>query len=149
MHLDQVLARFSKLGRDGVQCRLNVGAGVDSVRQTERRLNLIFPDQVVQFWCAIDGLDVQEPPFRLAPLSEFNFRDGLILFGTCETAIQLAFDVRDINEAGQWSIINAATGYRVTLTMASFWSYHMWTWIVKRRPIWYDVHSTPLADKQY
>jgi hypothetical protein len=43
----------------------------------------------------------------------------------------------------QWSIVNADTLYQISYTMASYWSAHMWTWLVKRRPIWFDVHEAP------
>ena len=56
-------------------------------------------------------------------------------FATLNGNEQLYFDVSRINEAKQWDIVTA-DGFRVTLTMASFWSIRMWSWIEKMRPIW-------------
>jgi hypothetical protein len=142
MHLAQIVQRFDSLRNEGIVYRLAPGATRDMARQTEARLGIKFPEQVVSFWMAFDGLEVDLPPFKILPFSEMKREGELVVFCLCDRTIRVAFDVRAENEAGQWSILNAETGYRITLTMASFWSTHMWSWIVKHRPIWYDVHSS-------
>ena len=48
----------------------------------------------------------------------------------------LCFDTSALNVADQWDIVTQASDYRITFTMASFWSNKLWAWIDKRRPIW-------------
>src|SRR5215467_3070208 len=138
MHLDQIPRRFESLAGKGLVYRLAPGATLEEIRTTEVRLGLEFPEQVASFWNAFNGLEVSDPPFKIMSLSEMNRDAELLIFSLCNRTARLAFDVRERNEAGQWSIVNADTNYRTTLTMASFWSAHMWSWIVKRRPIWFN-----------
>ena len=49
---------------------------------------------------------------------------------------RLGFDLRRRNDAEQWDILNVDTGFRVTLTMASFWSNKVLAWVDKRRAVW-------------
>ncbi|MDP9372305.1 MAG: hypothetical protein M3Q65_07575 [Chloroflexota bacterium] len=51
---------------------------------------------------------------------------------------------RACNEAGQWDIVALPGGFRVTLTMASFWPSNPWAWIDKGRAIRLPV-DTPSA----
>ena len=74
-----------------------------------------------------------EPPHEVFPVSGFTPRDGLLLFAKCNREVWLAFNTRTKNEASQWSISTVSTG--------CFWSTHLWTWVVKRRPLWYDWHA--------
>jgi hypothetical protein len=75
-------------------------------------------------------------------LSEMNREADLLTFSLFDRTVRMAFDIRGLNVADQWSIVNADTNYVATLTIASFLSVHMWSWIVKRRPIWHDVHGS-------
>jgi len=110
------------------------------------RLDVGFPEQVHWFYGTCDGIEVSEPALRLYSLAELN-RDGkLVEFCVCDFIHRLAFDTGQVNEAGQWSIVNAETGYRITYTMASFWTIHLWAWIEKGRPIWYDFHGNEAAE---
>lgn len=148
MHLNQIAHRFGSLSQKGVVSRLASGASLQLIRETEERLGVKFPEQVASFWRFFDGLEVDAPPFKILSLSEMKREGKLVVFGVCDRLNRIAFDVGGANEAGQWSILNAETGYCITLTMASFWSVHMWSWIVKHRPIWYDVHKS-LGKQQY
>ncbi len=143
MHLDQVRKRFTAL--TSTVYLLNAGACETELRETENRLSLQFPAPVRTFWTFMNGLSVDDPPFEVLPLSKFSVDAGALVFARCNAEVRVAFDTRVANEAGEWSVINADTGYRITYTMASFWSVHMWTWILKRRPIWFDVHSIDSA----
>jgi hypothetical protein len=110
------------------------------LRKAELRLGLELPAQARTLWSEVNGLTVDDPLFRLLPLSEvFTAQAGLLTFAQCDGTVHIAFDTNSINEAGQWSIVNAETGYRITCTVASFWSVHMWNWLLKRRPFWLDV----------
>lgn len=140
MHLEQVIRRFRTLESTGLVCRLNAGADEAQFRECEERLGVSLPAQIVAFWTEINGLRVDDPPLEVLPLSQLYLEGTALIFASCHTDVRLAFDTSAINCAGEWSIISVHTRYRITLTMASFWSIHMWTWIVKRRPIWFDVH---------
>ncbi len=143
MQLNQVLQRFKTLAETGLVYRVNAGASDAELQETEERLLVQLPTQVRSFWTAMDGVVVDDPAFEVLPLSDFTLDRGLLIFVTCNNEVQIAFDTSSKNVAGQWSIVNAGTGYRITYTMASFWSAHMWTWVAKRRPIWFDVHAAP------
>jgi hypothetical protein len=141
MHLDQIARRFDSLAHQGLIYRLAPGAALSALQEAEVRLNVKFPGQVTAFWSAFDGIEVDDPPFKLLPVREMKRGGDLIVFGVCDRTVRIAFDVSGPNHAGQWSILNAETGYCITFTMASLWSVHMWSWIVKHRPFWYDAHK--------
>ena len=141
MHLDQIARRFGSLAHQGLIYRLAPGAALGILQEAEVRLNVKFPDQVIAFWSAFDGIEVDDPPLKILSVREMKRVGDLIVFGVCDTTVRIAFDVSATNKAGQWSILNAETGYSITLTMASFWSVHIWSWIVKHRPFWSDVHK--------
>jgi hypothetical protein len=142
MHLYRIRRRFDSLASRGLVYRLAPEATLEEIQTAEARIGLEFPEQVVSFWKAFNGLEVKDPPFKILSLSEMNREAGLLTFSLGDRTVRIAFDVRGHNEAEQWSIVNADTNYLVTLTMASFWSIHMWNWIIKRRPIWYDVQDS-------
>lgn len=148
MHLNQIARRFESLAQQGLIYRLAPGAGLDMLKHTEVCFNVKFPEQVTDFWSAFDGLEVDEPPFKILSVREMQREGDLLVFAICDRGVRIAFDISVTNEAGQWSILNAATGYFITFTMASFWSAHMWSWIVKHRPFWYDAHK-PENQQQY
>jgi hypothetical protein len=142
MHLDQIRRRFDSLARKELVYRLAPGATLEEIRTTEVRLGLEFPEEVANFWKAFNGLEVSDPPFKIMSLSEMNREADLLTFSLFDRTVRMAFDIRGRNVADQWSIVNADTNYVATLTIASFLSVHMWSWIVKRRPIWHDVHGS-------
>lgn len=146
VNLNHLSRRFESLARDGLEYQIAPPASRSAIEDTERRLGVIFPDQVRLLFETCDGIEVTQPAFKLYPLAELQ-RDGTLLeFCLCDRVHRLAFETREINAAGQWSIVNVDTGYRVTFTIASFWSIRMWSWIEKRRPIWYDVHGKAGAE---
>ena len=142
MHLDQIPRRFAKLAAQGVTIRIGPGAPATAIDAIEARLEVRFPEQVRRLYSAFNGLQVADPPFEVFALSEM-FRDdrALLEFCRCDHIHRLAFETSHLNERDQWDIVNADTGYRVTLTTASFWSIRMLTWIELRRPIWFDLHN--------
>jgi len=143
MHLDQIPRRFEKLRQQGLEYHLGSPASAAAIDAAEARLGVRFPEQVRHFYSAFDGLEVVDPPFRVLPLSELERDGSLIEFCRCDHVHRLAFDTSHLNPRDQWFIVNAETGYRVTFTMASFWSIRMWSWIELGRPIWFDVHGEP------
>jgi hypothetical protein len=113
-------------------------ASPDVIAEAERRLGVTFPAQTSRFFASFDGLEVVDPPFVILPMAEMTRRGSLIDFCCCDGRNRLAFDVGTLNHTDQWSIVNAATDFVVTLSMASFWATRMFGWIGQRRPIWYD-----------
>lgn len=142
MHLDQIVRRLASLAHQGLVYRLAPGAASGVLQEAEGRLSVKFPEQVAAFWSAFDGLEVDDPPFKILSVRGMKREGDLVIFGVCDRTVRVAFDVSGTNNAGQWSILNAETGYCITFTMASFWSVHMWSWIVKHRPFWYDEHGS-------
>lgn len=146
MQLDQITRRFEKLGQQGLEYRIYPGASAEVIDAAERRLGATFPEQVRRFYGAFDGIEVLDPPFKLYALGELEREGSLLEFCLCDRVHRLAFDTSGINDAGQWFIVNGETGYRITYTMASFWSIRMWSWIELGRPIWYDFHGEAAAE---
>lgn len=139
MHLNHLAGRFAKLAEQtGLSYRLGPPATADALADAQRRLNVKFPEQARLFYATCDGLEVIDPPLVVLSLSELKCDGALLEFCRCKGTHRLALDTRSLNEAGQWSIVNADTGYRITLTLASFWSIRMWSWIESRRAIWCD-----------
>jgi len=145
MHLEQIPGRIEKLRHSGIECRIASGAAADVVQATEQRLGVTLPEQVFRFYSAFDGLTVAEPNFTVYALRDLEREGSLLHFCQCDHLHRLAFETASINTAEQWFIVNAETGYRITYTMASFWSVRMWSWIELQRPIWYDFHSETTA----
>ena len=105
--------------------------------KAERRLGIVFPAQVKQFYRHYNGLWVEDPPLEVLPVERIAFiRPQLLHFATVDRDHRLCFDVSHTNEAGQWDIVSVPERYRVTLTMASFWSNKLWAWIDRRHMIW-------------
>ena len=123
--------------RSGLQYELFGPAEEDLIEQAERKLGLVLPDQVRLFYFHHNGLSIVKPRCEVLPLEQLS-RDhnGMIPFAIFEDQRLLCFDSSELNQAGQWSIINCETGYRITLTMASFWSNKVFAWIDSQRPIW-------------
>lgn len=142
MRLEQLPHRFHSLALKGLVYRLTPGATVEEIRVAEHRLDLEFPEQPASFWKAFNGLEVNDPKLIIVPLAELEREGGRLIFCHCDRNVRIAFDTSTRNQVDEWAIVNADTGYEITLTMASFWSTHMWAWIVKQRPFWYDVHQS-------
>jgi hypothetical protein len=142
MRLEQIPRRLHSFALKGLVYRLRTEATVEEIRVAEHRLNVEFSEQAASFWKAFDGLEVNDPKLVIVPLAELEREDARLIFCHCDKRIRIAFDISMRNQADQWTIVNADTGYEITLTMASFWSTHIWAWILKRRPFWYDVHQS-------
>ena len=125
VHLEQIPRRLRKLHLSGLNYDMRPGATVVQIEETEQRLKLQFCGRVASLWSLMDGLEVQDPPFQLLPLSDLTLENGLVVFATCNGIERLALDTRSINVAGEWDIVNPDTGYRLTLTIGSFWSMHL------------------------
>src|SRR5207253_6713959 len=97
---------------------------------------IAFPAQVRAFYRSYNGLRVEDPHVDIRPIEEITYRAPQYLhFATVDHQHLVCFDTSRINEAGQWDIVST-DHYRISFTMASFWSNKLWAWIDKRRHIW-------------
>ena len=137
MHLEHISSRFQKLAEQrGLNYSLSAPASDEEIQSAERRLGVSFPEQIRLFYRSFNGLRVDDPPLEVFSSGRLNISSpNRLHFATLDGSRPLYFDVSHTNEAGQWDIVGAE-GYRVTLTMASFWSNKIWAWVEKRRAIW-------------
>ncbi|MFP2897604.1 hypothetical protein [Corallococcus sp. 4LFB] len=121
--------------RDG---GLMLGAPVaeDVLLSSERHLGVEFPAGVRLFYRAHNGLSVSTPALEIHPVEKLERRGELVRFARFSEGIEVAFRVDVRNEANEWTIVNAETGFVVTLTMASFWSNKVFAWLERGRRIW-------------
>jgi SMI1/KNR4 family protein SUKH-1 len=142
MHLEHIPSRFQKLAENhGLNYSIAAAASVDELLRAEQRLGVTFPEQVRLFYRSFNGLRVDDPPLEVLPVGRLNFASpDRLHFATLGGGRPLYFDVSHPNEAGQWDIVSA-DDYRVTLTMASFWSNKIWAWVEQRRAIWGEWHD--------
>jgi hypothetical protein len=137
MLLEQLPSRFSNLQQNReLKYFLPGPASDEEVARGEQKLGLSFPAPVALFYRSYNGLRVEEPHLEVLPVERLSLSmPNRLHFATVDGSKHLYFDVSRINEAEQWDIVTA-DGFRVTLTMASFWPNRMWSWIEKKRPIW-------------
>lgn len=140
MHISDIANHLARRRRErGLKFTLGPPADQELVAFTEHRLGVHFPAQVHVFYSHYNGLKIDEPRIEILSLDELKFiGPNLLHFVTIDHDHQLSFDTSHLNEAGQWSILTNESGYRVTYTMASFWSNKIWNWVDKNRPIWRD-----------
>jgi hypothetical protein len=87
-------------------------------------------------------LRVDDPQLEILSIERLNFASpGRLHFATLEDSRRLFFDVSHLNVAEQWNIVTEKA-YRVTYTMASFWTNKIWAWVEKKRAIWEDEAAT-------
>lgn len=137
MRLEDIPSRFQKLlAKRALNYSLAAPASDDEILRVELRLGVSFPRQVRLFYRSFNGLRVDDPQLEILSVERLNLASPSRLhFATLDGSRLLYFDVSHMNEAGQWDIVSAED-YRVTLTMASFWSNKIWAWVEKRRAIW-------------
>jgi cell wall assembly regulator SMI1 len=138
MYLGYISTRLQKLSEQRhIKYRVAGPASNESIALAEQRFKVSFPEQVRVFYQNYNGLRVEEPQLEIYPLEGLDLISPERLhFTTLNTNERLLFDVSHINEAGQWDIVTE-DNYRVTLTMASFWTNKIWAWIEKRCEIWH------------
>ena len=82
----------------------------------------------------VDGYCIQkddrEIVFNLVLLD-----DNYLQFAQINDVI-IAADLRKINEANEWDIINYDTGFVITKTFESFFANKVWAWLDRKRTIW-------------
>lgn len=137
MQLVHLRENFEKLVRErGLQVQLGAPATELAVDAFEKRIGQSAPIQVRQFYRTVNGLSVVTPALKLPCIEDLTSEDGKVRFASFADDVAVGFDIRTVNVAGQWEIVNLLTGYVITHTMASFWSNKIWAWVLNRREIW-------------
>ena len=137
MHLDHLVGNFEKRKKKtDLVYIVGQPAGEDRIKETEKRLGVVFPYQVRLFYSSFDGLWVADPPLEIFGLDALARQDNLIPFSLVDGKIEVAFDCSRINRVDQWDIVNCHDGYVITHTFANYWTNKMFAWIDNRRPIW-------------
>jgi len=149
MDIDQIRKRFESLASMGVECHIGAGATLADIRHVEERLQIQFPDPIIEVWSAMDGVEVTDPRLVIYPLERFVMAAGLLLFAECDAAVLLAFDTTTRNVANQWSVVSADTGFRITYKLGSFCCTRIWTWLNKRQPIWFHAYPDTHPDNPH
>jgi cell wall assembly regulator SMI1 len=116
---------------------LGLPAAPEAIVEAEARLGVALPAQVARFYRQYDGLRIDDPPLDVLPLAQLAFvAPQRLHFATVDGRHALGFNTAALNAAAQWDIVTLTSGYRITLTMASFWSNKLWAWLDQGRPIW-------------
>jgi hypothetical protein len=139
MHLEQIPSRFQKLSEQReLNYSLASAASGEDILRAEQRLGISIPEQVKLFYRSFNGLHVEEPQLEIRPLERLDFTSpDRLHFVTLDGDRRMLFDVSHLNEAGQWDIVTE-DDYRVTFTMASFWTHKLWAWVEQKRAVWQD-----------
>lgn len=137
MQLENFELKFEKLSKTRkLTYTLGVPAREVDILQAEANLGVSFPEQIKLFYGKFNGLHVENPALDVLPIVRLEFDSSNRLhFATLDHERRLYFDTSTKNEAGQWDIVSE-NGFKVTLTMASFWSNKIFAWIENERPIW-------------
>lgn len=117
-------------------------ATMDEMERCEERLGVRLLPPVREMYRSFDGLQIEDPRFAIYSLEGIKRCGDLLVFCVCDHGHRLALDTRELNEAGEWFIVNAETGYRVTYTVGSLLATRMWSWVQRNEPIWFDLHDT-------
>jgi hypothetical protein len=138
MHLENIAGHLEqRAATRGLHYILGLPAAPEARVEAEARLGVALPTQVAQFYQHYDGLRVENPPLELLSLAHLTFvAPHRLHFATVDGQHIVCFETSALNTAGQWNIVTQASNYRITLTMASFWSNKLWAWLDKHRPIW-------------
>lgn len=137
MHIEHLKSNFEKRKRNtGLIYELGIPSSEKQIKHTEKRLSVVFYDQLKLFYRHYNGLIVRNPHLEIYPLEGLVKDHEFIYFAMINSKHKLCFDCKGLNAAGQWDIINSRDSYIVTLTFASFWSNKIWAWIDKKRAIW-------------
>ncbi len=96
------------------------------------------PDSLLEFYGFCNGFRVSSPHLDVFGAKVLQKDGELVKFAIFDQSNCVAFDTSQLNDAGEWDIINLATGFRLTHTLASFMTNKTWAWIDWRRPVWRD-----------
>jgi len=97
------------------------------------------PAALIQFYTKFESIEFMAPRqmrnFSVNELQRNVKQEYLIVFGSVDE-VQLAYDTRSLNAAGEWTIVNGDNEYVITKTLASFYTNKLWAWIKRGKKIW-------------
>lgn len=111
---------------------------MDNFHTVENRLSISIPEPIKRFYLIANGLETVNPNFKLIDINLWKVKSKSLHFASFDTSVQVHFDISNLNEAGEWTILTNTTNYEITKTVSSFWSNKIWHWIHHGRPIWAD-----------
>jgi hypothetical protein len=140
MKIDTFAIRLDKLHKANPDFEYNFGEKLDSneFEVIEKKLNLIFPEKIKEFYLFTNALKTYNPTFEIIELNELKIERSLVHFATFDNVHQICFMVQKLNKANEWTIIEMKTKYELTLTISSFWSNKIWHWLENNDKIWAD-----------
>jgi hypothetical protein len=96
------------------------------------------PEGVKYLFTLFNGLSISEPRhFDLLKFANVEiFEDRFLSFALINETEKICFDMKELNVAGEWDVINYSNGFVITKTLASFLTNKVWAWIERARTIW-------------
>ena len=112
--------------------------GSFSITEKEVLHGINLPKAVKDMFLGFNGLVISEPRhFELLKQSEvIVLNERYLHFAIMNRTERICFDMREVNSAGEWDIINYKDGFVITKTIASYLSNKIWAWIDRQRAIW-------------
>ncbi len=140
MHIDQFIGRLDKTrqSKSGFDYKLGKRLELKDFIDVESSLNIKIPERVKDLYLVANGLKTTNPDFELVEISSWKVDSGLIHFATFDNFSRVYFKITELNQASEWTILNAEDHYEITLTISSFWSNKIWHWIEQGKRIWID-----------
>ena len=133
MNHKEIELNLRKVGSSFV---LGQGASLETIRESEARLGINFPNEIINFYETLNGLSVATPKFELLRVEELQRNNELVIFGQFNGCVPVGFESSSINSAKQWNIVNSNNGYVITLTISSFLTNKIWAWLLRGREVW-------------
>ncbi|NVO11008.1 MAG: hypothetical protein HXX16_13690 [Bacteroidales bacterium] len=103
-----------------------------------KKFGIVLPEIIKQFYNQFEYLKIKEPRHfeMLSFKNMIIYDDRYLLFSIIDNDEKICFDFSNINEAGQWDIINYCNKYLITKTISSYLVNKIWAWVDKERTIW-------------
>ncbi len=135
MNLEDFELNIQKLDLESYD--LNAPASEVDFEIFSQRTGCQLPSKVKCFYENFNGLVIKEKEFSLYPINALTKIEDSPLIEFCKIQdVSICFDTSKLNSAEQWDIIEPEEKYRITLTMASFWSNKIWKWFNKSGEFW-------------
>lgn len=140
MDLDNFVLQLYKLKQSNPDFVFSFGNPLQQAESklTEDKLQIQIPPKTKAFITKVNGLRTTNPQFELIDLRIWEIKNGLIHFATFDRVHAVCFDTTEINNAGEWNIVNRDSGYVLTLSISSFWSNKIWHWLKHNLKVWAD-----------
>ena len=137
MHIEDIIRRLDGIANVDKKFSYSIDKDIsfDIVSKTEMRLQIKIPEKIKLFYLFLNNLKTKNPDFEIIGIEKWVLEDGFINFAIFDNLRIVSFDTRQLNEAGEWSIVNGIIDYELTKTISSFWSNKIWKWLEWRRPI--------------